>query len=107
MMNLERLLRRHPGLDLRRIDLMLGEKQLRGCGLGTEAIRLLVAYAFNQQDVDAVFACDIADYNPRSMRAFEKAGFTRYAAYPQAPGSKASVVYDFVCANAGITLPSS
>src|SRR5579884_4223946 len=77
-MNLPRLLRRHPGLDLRRIDLTIGEKPLWGRGFGTEAIRLLVAYAFEHERADAVFGCDIGDYNPRSRRAFEKAGFSLY-----------------------------
>lgn len=73
-MNLKRLLDRFPGLDLRRIDLTIGDKSLWGRGLGTRAIRLLTQLAFDLK-ADAVFGVDIADYNPRSRRAFEKAGF--------------------------------
>ena len=78
-MNLERITSRHPTLDLRRIDIALGEKQFWDRGLGTEAIGLLVAYAFEHEQADAVFACDVADYNPRSSRAFERLGFSEYA----------------------------
>src|SRR5262245_33981267 len=61
-MNLERILRQHPGRNCRRIDLMIGEKDYRGRGLGTEMIGLLTALAF-EQGADMVFGCDIADYN--------------------------------------------
>ncbi len=69
-MNLERILVDYPGYDLRRIDLMIGEKALWGRGLGTEAIRLLTELAFEQEGADYVFAAGIVDYNPRSLRAF-------------------------------------
>lgn len=95
-MNLERVLRRYPGLDLRRIDLMIGEKQLWGRGLGSEAIGLLVTYGFEQERVDAIFGCDIGDYNARSLRTFQKIGFRLDASYPEPPGRKARVVHDLV-----------
>ncbi len=43
---------------------------------------------------DRVFGCDIADYNPRSRRAFEKNGYELFNCIPQPQGSKAQVVYD-------------
>ncbi|MHC4593186.1 MAG: GNAT family N-acetyltransferase, partial [Planctomycetota bacterium] len=55
-MNLERILAEYPGRDCRRIDLMIGEKELWGRGLGTRTIRLLVELAFGQEKADAVFA---------------------------------------------------
>jgi aminoglycoside 2''-phosphotransferase len=95
-MNLERILAEYPGRDCRRVDLMIGEKEFWGRGLGTRTIRLLVELAFKQEEADAVFACEVGDYNPRSRRAFEKVGFEVYASIPQLPGSKASVVYDLL-----------
>jgi RimJ/RimL family protein N-acetyltransferase len=68
-MNLERCLERYPGKDLRRIDIMIGEARLW---------------------------VDIADYNPRSRRAFEKAGFALDADYPTPAGAKAGLVSDMV-----------
>lgn len=75
-MNVDRILARYPGLDCRRIDIMIGEKHLWGQGYGTEAIRLLTRLGFEQEQADLIFGCFIADYNPRSRRAFEKAGYT-------------------------------
>jgi RimJ/RimL family protein N-acetyltransferase len=39
-MNLKRILESYKGMDLRRIDLMIGEKEYWGKGIGTEAIPL-------------------------------------------------------------------
>ncbi len=41
--------REYPGFELRRIDLMIGEKALWGQGLGTEVIRLLTDLAFSHE----------------------------------------------------------
>lgn len=75
VMNLSRVLQRYPGLDCRRIDLMIGEKRWWGHGIGTRVIELLTRYAFEVDQSDAVFGCDIGDRNPRSLRAFQRAGF--------------------------------
>ncbi len=93
-MNYERILRRFPGLDCRRIDLTIGEKALWGQGLGTEMIRLLTRFAFEQENVDRVVVCNIADYNPRSLKAFLKVGYEVDARLPQPPGSKAHYCTD-------------
>jgi aminoglycoside 6'-N-acetyltransferase len=95
-MNLVRILHKYPGLDCRRIDLMIGEKTLWGKGLGTEMIKLLTAFAFEQEKANAVFGCDIADYNSRSLHAFLKAGYQLDATIPQPPGNKAQCCYDVV-----------
>ncbi len=94
-LNLERLRARFPGLDCRRIDLEI-ETASWGQGIGGAALRLLVGLAFDRENADAVFACDIADYNGASRRLFERAGFTLCAATDQPPGAKARVVYDLV-----------
>ena len=74
-MNLSRIIEAHPGCDCRRIDLSIGEKQYWNKGLGTEIIRALVDFGFAEERADFIFACDIADYNPRSRAAFAKVGF--------------------------------
>ena len=98
-MNLERVLREYPGFDLRRIDLMIGEKALWGQGLGTEVIRLLTDLAFHHENADYVFGVDIADYNLRSRRAFEKNDYRLIARHPQPPGSKAQYTLDLLAKN--------
>jgi aminoglycoside 6'-N-acetyltransferase len=95
-MNLARLLQQYPGLDCRRIDLVIGEKSLWNQGIGTQVIRLLTAFGFEEERADAIFACDVADYNPRSRRAFQRAGFDVCGWTAQPPGRKASICYDLV-----------
>jgi aminoglycoside 6'-N-acetyltransferase len=97
-MNLDRILARYPGRDCRRIDLSIGEKALWGQGLGTEIIRLLTEFAVARERADFVFGCDIADYNPRSLRAFQRAGYMVDAVIPQPAGAKARQCYDLVLA---------
>ncbi len=96
-LNLERILCRHSDTaDLRRIDLMIGEKQHWGHGFGTRAIALLTELGFDVIRADALFACDIADYNPRSRRAFEKNGYDVFQIVPREPGGKAREVVDLI-----------
>lgn len=94
-MNLDRILRRNPGLDCRRIDIEI-EKAYWGRGIGTAAIRMLVEFGFETDDADAIFAMDVADANPRSRRAFEKAGFELYDAVSQPADARANASYDLV-----------
>ncbi len=88
-MNLEHILRQYPGADCCRIDLMIGEKAYWGQGLGAEVIRLLTEMAFTQEHADWVFGCDIADYNPASLRAFLKNGYEIAERIEQVQGEKA------------------
>ena len=55
-MNLQRIVAQFPDKDLRRIDLMIGEKELWGRGYGTEVIGLLVEFGFQKERADAIFA---------------------------------------------------
>jgi RimJ/RimL family protein N-acetyltransferase len=98
-MNLERILRDYPGFDVRRIDLLIGEKPLWGQGLGTEVIRLLTDLAFQQEGADYIIEPDIADYNVRSRRAFEKNDYRLIARHPQPPGRKAHCTFDLLAKN--------
>ena len=96
-MNLPRILERYPDRDCRRIDIVIGEKELWGKGLGTETIRLLTKFGFDSENADLIFGCDVADYNPRSHRALEKVGY-RIDAEIENPewDKKAKVVLDLV-----------
>lgn len=85
-MNLQRIVAQFPAKDLRRIDLMIGEKDLWGRGYGTEAIGLLVDFGFQKEEADAIFALVAAD-NERSRRAFQKNGFTCHARIQEPDGS--------------------
>lgn len=56
------------------IGITIGEVGERGKGYGTEAVRLLLGYAFQHLNVWNVWL-DTASYNPGAIRAYEKAGF--------------------------------
>jgi len=73
-MNLPDIIDQYPGRDLRRIDLMIGRKDLWGRGLGTDTIRTLAVFAFEQEKADGIFGL-VEAANIRSWRAFQKAGF--------------------------------
>ncbi len=45
-MNIKRILEEHTDLDCRRIDLLIGEKEFWGRGIGTCVIRLLTEFGF-------------------------------------------------------------
>ena len=94
-MNVQRILDRNPGLDCRRIPLEI-EKTYWGRGIGTATIRLLVEFGFETEGADAIFAMDVADYNPRSRRGFEKAGFELYDTVQQPASARARVNHDLV-----------
>ncbi len=95
-MNLERILEKYPEKDCRRIDLMIGEKNLWGQGLGTDVVGTLTRFGFEDERADFIFGCDIADYNPRSLRAFEKNGYQIDSKIEEPPGKKSRFVYDLV-----------
>ncbi len=62
---------RHRRAELR---ITIGEADSQGKGLGTEAINLACAYAFERLNLHKVYAY-VLEINPRARRAFEKAGF--------------------------------
>ncbi|KKL85236.1 hypothetical protein LCGC14_1956760 [marine sediment metagenome] len=95
-MNIDRISQRHPGKDLRRIDLTIGRKELWGEGWGTKMIRMLTELGFEREGADAIFGLFVADYNPRSRRAFEKSGYVVEKVIELPPGRKARREYDMM-----------
>jgi aminoglycoside 6'-N-acetyltransferase len=64
-----------PALDVRRIDICIGEKTYWNRGIGTQMISMLAGFAFHGEHAD-VLHCFCEDYNIRSRRVWEKNGFT-------------------------------
>jgi RimJ/RimL family protein N-acetyltransferase len=66
----------HVDLTDRRASLAIGiENRARlGVGLGTEAIALVLEYAFNVLKLHRL-SVRVLDYNARAIRAYEKCGF--------------------------------
>lgn len=95
-MNLERILKKYPGKDCRRIDLMIGEKQFWEKGIGIDVIATLTRFGFEDEKADYICGCDVADYNPRSQKAFKKNGYYVVEKIALPPGSKGKFDYDFI-----------
>jgi len=94
-MNLDRVLSRCPGKDCRRIDLTIGEKNQWGRGYGTDVIKTLTRFGFEEEGADMIFGL-VYDYNPRSLRAFAKAGYVEDQRVEEPPGRKARWACDLV-----------
>lgn len=58
--------------------IFIGEEEARGQGIGTEAARLMIRYAFEELRLHKLFLRVFAD-NPRAIRSYEKAGFEKEA----------------------------
>jgi len=54
-MNLEEIAAKYPGQDVRRVDIMIGENDCWGMGIGSAAIGLLTEFAFISQGIDLIF----------------------------------------------------
>ncbi|MCL2058199.1 MAG: GNAT family N-acetyltransferase [Oscillospiraceae bacterium] len=71
-------------LDVRRIDMSIGEKSYWNKGIGTQFIGMMIDFAFYGENVD-VLHCFCEDYNVRSRRMWEKHGFARILEEPLEP----------------------
>ena len=103
-MNVPRILDEFPNEDVRRIDIAIGAPHLWGKGLGSEAIRLLVQLAFEREGIDLLI-CFCSGHNPRSRRAFEKAGFSILRTVPRPNNPKATFGYDLILTQPDAALP--
>jgi RimJ/RimL family protein N-acetyltransferase len=56
------------------VGISIGERQDWGKGYGTDAMRLILRYAFNELNLRRV-SLTVFEYNPRGIRSYEKAGF--------------------------------
>lgn len=94
--NLDFILQQYPDADSRRVDLMIGQKELWGHGIGTEVVRQLTTFAFEHEQADLVWGCDIADYNRASQNVFQKVGYQLSETIPQPTGAKAGYCLNYV-----------
>ncbi len=58
------------------IAIILGEKKIRGKGLGSRALEMLVEYGFKHMKLHRIGA-DIFEYNKISLKLFEKLDFKK------------------------------
>jgi len=81
-MNVDYILAPYPNsLDIRRIDILIGEKSYWNMGIGSAIVQILIDFAFNTEKTDIVYGI-VGDYNKRSSRIFEKNGFHLFMKCP-------------------------
>jgi RimJ/RimL family protein N-acetyltransferase len=56
------------------VGIGIGEREYWGKGYGTEAMKLVLRFAFVELGLHRV-SLDVFDYNPRGVKSYEKAGF--------------------------------
>jgi hypothetical protein len=59
-------------------------------------LRLLTGLAFTREGCDVLFGVAVGGHNPRSRRAFEKAGFRVLRTVPEPDSAKTAFTYDLV-----------
>ncbi len=92
-MNISRIIKKYPKLDCRRIDLIIGEKEYWGKGIGTIVIKMLTEYGFIKEKVDMIFGL-VSDYNVRSIKAFKSSGYKILSKTKLKKGGKAKYKLD-------------
>jgi RimJ/RimL family protein N-acetyltransferase len=56
------------------VGISIGEKDLWGRGYGTDAMQIILRYAFTELNLERV-TLTVFEYNPRAIRSYQKAGF--------------------------------
>jgi len=56
------------------VGIGVGERDFWGKGYGTDAMRVIIRFAFRELNLQRV-SLDVFEYNPRAIRSYEKAGF--------------------------------
>ncbi len=57
------------------VGIGLGQREFWGKGYGTDAMQVILRYAFQELNLRRV-SLNTFEYNPRAIRSYEKAGFT-------------------------------
>ncbi len=73
----------HPVHRSAMFGIVIGEKDCWGKGYGTEAARLMVRHGFQTLNLNRI-SLNVYDFNPRGIRAYEKAGFRKEGVLRQA-----------------------
>lgn len=94
-MNLPDVSAMYPeAIDVRRIDMCIGEKDYWNKGIGTQLIGMLVDFAFCGEHVD-ILHCFCEDNNVSRRRMWEKHGFTRILDEPLIQPQKGKLQYHY------------
>lgn len=77
------------------VGISIGERELWNKGYGTDAMRVLLRYAFDELNLHRV-SLTVFEYNPRAIRSYEKAGFVyegRERKFVERDGKRWDVLY--------------
>lgn len=77
------------------VGIGIGERELWGKGYGTDAMRVILHYAFSELNLRRV-SLNTFEYNPRAIRSYEKVGFVhegRERGYLYRSGKHWDVIY--------------
>lgn len=77
------------------VGIGLGERAYWNRGYGTEAMRLISRYAFEELDLHRL-SLTVFEYNPRAIRSYQKAGFVeegRFRGYVARDGRRWDLVF--------------
>jgi len=87
-MTLQYVVDQYPAsTDIKRIDILIGEKSYWNMGIGSIVVKMLVSLAFGNNNTDIIYGIT-GDYNKRSGRIFQKNGFNLFQKYPASNLSK-------------------
>ena len=64
------------------MGIVIGNKDCWSQGYGTEAVKLILRYGFDELNLHKIFL-RVFCYNPRAIRSYEKAGFRREVVLPE------------------------
>jgi RimJ/RimL family protein N-acetyltransferase len=56
------------------LGIMIGEKECWGRGYGTDAVRTLIGFGFDEMNLNRI-ALDVYDFNERAIASYRKCGF--------------------------------
>lgn len=76
------------------VGIGIGEREMWGKGFGTDAMRVLLRYAFTELNLNRV-TLNVFEVNQRGMRSYAKAGFREEGRAPKVL-MKAGVRYDLI-----------
>ncbi len=62
------------------LGIFIGDKSCWSKGYGTEALNLMLAHGFDQLSLHRIYL-SVMSFNPRAIRAYEKAGFVKEGVY--------------------------
>ena len=77
-MGLDYVLKHYPDTtDVRRVDILIGEKEFWNKGIGSKVTEMLMNFAFYEENVDVLYGIT-KDFNKRSAHMLKKNGFTLF-----------------------------